>query len=610
MAKLRLSLRVHIILLFVVSVLTVTVVSTAIGVGRAKEEVRSGVEDRQREDGVRAAEALQSFLGASERSLNVTALLAPRGHFVPNLDRAAVGALLDPLLGSSEDFEAAFVVDAEGTVVVARPDIPRWSTMPVAAHPAFRSVRASGRASLEIDPTKGPPAWAMIIASTAREPSPYYLFAVLSLSRIEDLLYLHLEPNTDALVVDQHATVVAATIQVAPMQSVRSWSGYAKASVDGAIEAPALDGGGLEVLVTLSRIPGGRATILFMSPTSQIAALQGQIVRAAALTGGALALTAIVLGAVAGSSITRPVSEVRNATHRMRQGDLTVRAKPQGPRELHDLAEDFNSMAATLASEWEQRVRLQNRLEELVDQRTAELQIKREEMELFFYGVGHDIKSPVISIANISQMMEEALREKSPNRAKLRDLQGRIGRSSATLRTLIMELLAFAQIERTKPKPRPTRLRDVVNRIVEELEPQARRRGVRLEASGRALRYTSDPDRLSHVLTNLVDNAIKYMPEGRRGARARITWTVHDGTLVIRVADNGAGIPKHVQPQLFKPFSRYLSKTTDAAGAGLGLSIVKRLTESLNGTVTLESEEGRGATFVLTFPTSWRDSAS
>lgn len=104
----------------------------------------------------------------------------------------------------------------------------------------------------------------------------------------------------------------------------------------------------------------------------------------------------------------------------------------------------------------------------------------------------------------------------------------------------------------------------------------------------------TDPVLLQRVLTNLVNNAIQAMP---KGGKLDLTGYVTERKLFIVVSDTGAGIPKQVQPKLFEPMF-----TTKAKGQGLGLAVAKRLTQSLGGNITFESQQGKGTKFTIQLP--------
>jgi len=109
-----------------------------------------------------------------------------------------------------------------------------------------------------------------------------------------------------------------------------------------------------------------------------------------------------------------------------------------------------------------------------------------------------------------------------------------------------------------------------------------------------AKKIVVDCSLLQRILENLVLNAVQAMPNGGE-LTLRAHLEAHD--IVIAVQDTGFGIPDKVKPKLFTPFF-----TTKSKGQGLGLAVVKRMTEALNGTVTFESKEGNGTTFIVRFP--------
>jgi signal transduction histidine kinase len=114
------------------------------------------------------------------------------------------------------------------------------------------------------------------------------------------------------------------------------------------------------------------------------------------------------------------------------------------------------------------------------------------------------------------------------------------------------------------------------------------------EVEESAKRVFVDPDLMKRILSNLVSNAVQAMPNG---GKLKIQAFKDAGAVVITVEDTGIGIPEEVKPKLFSPLF-----TTKPKGQGFGLSVVKRMTEALGGTVLFESEEGKTTKFILRFP--------
>ena len=102
---------------------------------------------------------------------------------------------------------------------------------------------------------------------------------------------------------------------------------------------------------------------------------------------------------------------------------------------------------------------------------------------------------------------------------------------------------------------------------------------------------TADPELLKRIITNLVTNAIQAMP---KGGKLSVYAYRKENNVIIEVQDTGEGIPEEVKPKLFTPLF-----TTKSKGQGFGLAVVKRVTESMNGTVTFESEKGKGTKFTI-----------
>ena len=134
--------------------------------------------------------------------------------------------------------------------------------------------------------------------------------------------------------------------------------------------------------------------------------------------------------------------------------------------------------------------------------------------------------------------------------------------------------------------------------LIEELRPLATAgQAIDYDHQGGERNVTSDRQMLSNVIANLVTNAVKYSPEGKR---VRLRSAIADGRLSITVEDEGMGIPSEDQPHLFERFFRGRNATT-IQGTGLGLNIVKRYLDLLGGTITFVSKPGR-TVFAIVLP--------
>ena len=222
-------------------------------------------------------------------------------------------------------------------------------------------------------------------------------------------------------------------------------------------------------------------------------------------------------------------------------------------------------------------------------------------------GVSHDLKNPIHAIDGHAQLLEEELR--GPITPEQRDSIARIRRSARALMGLIQDLLELARAEAGQLAVKVDRvvLRDLVRDAVEEHCAAAEAAGLTLvhadDQSETIL--ATDPARVTQVLGNLLSNAIKYTPPGGRIEVATEMLGRRDGDdggarLAIHVVDDGPGIPADKHEEIFGEFTRL--DGVDKPGAGLGLSIARRVARLLGGDVTVSGGQDRGARFTLWLP--------
>jgi len=223
----------------------------------------------------------------------------------------------------------------------------------------------------------------------------------------------------------------------------------------------------------------------------------------------------------------------------------------------------------------------------------------------FMRGVSHDLKNPIHAIDGHAQLLEDELR--GPLTPDQRDSVARIRRSVRALMGLIEDLLELARAEAGQLTVKFDRviLREVVRDAVEEHRAAAEAAGLALvHADDRSeMILVTDPSRVAQVLGNLLSNAIKYTPHG---GRIEVTTEMlappdADGgaRLAIHVVDDGPGIPADKREEIFGEFTRL--ESGDKPGAGLGLSIARRVARLLGGDVTVNGEQ-RGTRFTLWLP--------
>ena len=207
--------------------------------------------------------------------------------------------------------------------------------------------------------------------------------------------------------------------------------------------------------------------------------------------------------------------------------------------------------------------------------------------------VGHDIRNPLQAITSDVYLLKEYLKE-SPETQSRKDanesLEG-IEKNVDYVNKIVADLQDYARI--ITPAPHETDLIALCTTLVKgENIPQNIKSSCIIEEPVKVV--VVDPHILRRILGNLVSNAVQAMPNG---GKLTLRAKQAEGDLVITIEDTGIGIPDKVKQSLFTPFF-----TTKSKGQGLGLAVVKRMTEALNGTITFESMEGNGTTFIVRLP--------
>ncbi|MBQ6528266.1 MAG: hypothetical protein IJI38_07050, partial [Clostridia bacterium] len=225
--------------------------------------------------------------------------------------------------------------------------------------------------------------------------------------------------------------------------------------------------------------------------------------------------------------------------------------------------------------------------------------------EAFLSSMSHDIRTPMNAIIGMTALAKKHIDEK----ARVADALDRIETASAHLLSLINDVLDMSRINSGKMQISTElfSLSDLLHDMLTLVRPQTeQKKHTLLFRSGDIPRENlyGDPLRLRQIYMNLVSNAVKYTPEG-----GKITLHVEEEVqgdrcvLIFRCEDNGIGMSEEFLARIYQPFERVQSSTTSGIeGTGLGMSIVKRLCESMNGTVEIRSRLGEGTCVTVRIP--------
>jgi signal transduction histidine kinase len=234
-------------------------------------------------------------------------------------------------------------------------------------------------------------------------------------------------------------------------------------------------------------------------------------------------------------------------------------------------------------------------LHDLTDVRRLE-NVRRD----FVANVSHELKTPLTSISGYA----ETLLTDPPDQATVQRFLGTILANSRRMHRLVDDLLDLSRIEsgHWQPSPGPLSAGGAVRDAVGLHADHAAERAVDLKADSPATEivFQADAEAVRQVLSNLIDNALRYTPAG--GSITVRAEDVDDGVR-LSVADTGAGIPQEHLPRIFERFYRAdPSRSREEGGTGLGLSIVRHLVESHGGRVSAESTLGQGTVISCWFP--------
>lgn len=270
-----------------------------------------------------------------------------------------------------------------------------------------------------------------------------------------------------------------------------------------------------------------------------------------------------------------PLKTLTNAVERIRRGEFGHQIPECGRDELGELARSFNAMS----SELKERIRLRDQL--LLD-------------------VSHELRTPITRIRLALEMGPDGMAKESIQ-DDLREMEA-----------MISEILETARLDSDNGKLNleEVDLRALAAETVADTAgrtPGASLVGARAgqgaggQASGVGPMVRADRARVRKVLANVIDNAMKYSPEGAKPVQVRIEA---DGEEVkVRIEDRGVGIPESELPKIFEPFYRVdRSRSRETGGYGLGLSLCKRIMEAHGGSIAISSREGEGTEVTLAFP--------
>ena len=287
--------------------------------------------------------------------------------------------------------------------------------------------------------------------------------------------------------------------------------------------------------------------------------------------GGATAVS-LAIGFFLARTLTKPIHELKQATQVVAQGALGQQVEIYSRDELGDLAASFNQMSTDLLTAQNQR-----------RQMTAD--------------IAHDLRTPLSLILGHSEALSDGVLPATPETLDIiHDEALRLNRLIEDLRTL-----SLAETGELRMMKRLIRSEELVERTAIAYAPAAQEKQITVDKDVQSSREVmADPDRITQVLDNLMDNAIRHTPKG--GHISLRSQPCAEG-VQMSVQDSGPGIAAADLPHVFSRFYRAdKSRHRHDGGSGLGLAIARSIVEQHNGRIWVESAQGQGTTFHFTLP--------
>jgi signal transduction histidine kinase len=315
--------------------------------------------------------------------------------------------------------------------------------------------------------------------------------------------------------------------------------------------------------------------------------------------GLAVAVAALVIGAILSlalsQSIAQPLHNLTEATQRIAAGDLAQQVLVRSGDEIATLGMSFNAMI----------VRLRETINELQKAKEAAETADRAK-SAFLASVSHELRTPLNAILGFTGILSSnMLKGVAPLAPSQIDLLKKVELNGKQLRDLINDVLDLAKIESGRMTVLVTEARPrlFLDETVSAVRSLATTKGLSLDlhlSSEVPEVVLCDVRKIQQILTNLLGNALKFTKEG--GVWVEVT-APDTNTWRIAIRDTGIGMPPDAVKYIFEKF-RQVDNTDkrEHEGTGLGLAIARSLTEVLHGTIMVQSEQGHGSTFTLTFP--------
>ena len=276
--------------------------------------------------------------------------------------------------------------------------------------------------------------------------------------------------------------------------------------------------------------------------------------------------------------LTKPISELNESVKAISRGDFNRKIPlKQYPK---DTTKYHNELA---------------QLSQHVNQMAEDLRRSDEHRSAFIANLSHELKTPIASLVGVSDLLADEKLDESTRK----DLTGILRSESLRLSRLCDGIVTLTKMERDfEPKKKPLQLDEQIRHAVILITEKWKQKEIDLTFTSQPVHCVTDPDLSMQVWTNLLDNAVKYSSDS---VHLMIDIQEEKDTARVTIADNGIGMSEEDQRHIFEQFYQ-VEHSHVQEGNGLGLAIVKTIVDQLGGSISVESEIGKGSTFQVILP--------
>lgn len=276
--------------------------------------------------------------------------------------------------------------------------------------------------------------------------------------------------------------------------------------------------------------------------------------------------------------LTKPISELNESVKAISRGDFNRKIPlKQYPK---DTAKYHNELA---------------QLSQHVNQMAEDLRRSDEHRSAFIANLSHELKTPIASLVGVSDLLADEKLDESTRK----DLTGILRSESLRLSRLCDGIVILTKMERDfEPKKKPLQLDEQIRHAVILITEKWKQKEIDLTFTSQPVHCVTDPDLSMQVWINLLDNAVKYSSDS---VHLMIDIQEENDTARVTIADNGIGMSEEDQRHIFEQFYQ-VEHSHVQEGNGLGLAIVKTIVDQLGGSISVESEIGKGSTFQVILP--------